>query len=356
MEVNAHIVMEEAPAVARRPSKKQIQTLCLSARSASALSIAAANLAAYLESHEDVNLSDVAYTLAVGRRAMDYRLAFAADSMESAVKTLKSAKLEQTQKYAGRPRIAFQFSGQGSQFIGMGQELYASEPTYRTVVDECCELAEQWLGLDLRMLIFAAPSDATAAQLEATRLAQPALFITELALAKLWASWGIVPEAVVGHSLGEYTAATLAGVFTWEQALQLVCLRGQMMDAMPRGAMTSVPLNEAALTPYLRPGVSIAALNSPRASVFSGPFDAIGALESDLTRDGVVFRRLRTSHAFHSAMMQPMVEEFEAEVAKLPLQPPTMPFVSSVTGTWITPEQATSPRYWAEQVILPRAL
>ena len=238
----------------------------------------------------------------------------------------------------------------------MGRSLYQSGPIYKEVIDECCEVAAEWLGLDLRTLLFAEPSDAATAQLEATRFAQPALFITELALAKLWQSWGVVPEAVVGHSLGEYTAACLAGVFTWEQALRLVCIRGRMMDEMPRGAMTSVPLNETAIAPYLLPGVSVAAFNSPRASVLSGSFQAVAELEAALTRDGVVFKRLRTSHAFHSSMMQPMVAGFEAELGRVALQAPTMPFVSSVTGTWITAEQACDPHYWAEQVILARAL
>ncbi len=356
--VNAHIILEQAPAQPARPASTQPQVLCLSARTPAALQAAAANLAQFLQTNPETSLADVAYTLATGRRTYEHRFAFAATSRNEAIATLSTVKLEPSEPTPAATRIAFLFSGQGSQFVGMGRDLYASEPVYRQIIDEGSDLALNHLGgldsgVDLRTLLLAEPTEALTAQLEATRLAQPALFLTELALARLWQSWGIAPAAVCGHSLGEYTAATLAGVFTWQQALQLVCLRGRLMDAMQPGAMTSVPLDEQALTPYLTPELSIAALNSPRASVLSGPFAAIEALESRLTAEGIACRRLRTSHAFHSAMMQPMVAEFEAVLATFTLETPTLPFVSTVTGTWITPEQATNPRYWAEQVVKP---
>ena len=351
--VNAHIILEEAPAQSARPASTHPQPLCLSARTPTALQAVAANLANFLTANPATPLADVAFTLATGRRVYEHRFAFAAASLSETIATLTAANLE-TSKPAPKPTTAvFLFSGQGSQFVGMGRELYASEPVYRQIIDEASDLAHSHLGLDLRTLLLAEPTEALTAQLEATRLAQPALFLTELALARLWQSWGIQPAAVCGHSLGEYTAATLAGVFTWQQALQLVCLRGRLMDAMQPGAMTSVPLDEQALTPYLTPELSIAALNSPRASVLSGPCATIEALESRLTADGIAFRRLRTSHAFHSAMMQPMVAEFEAVLATFTLQTPNLPFISTVTGTRIIPEQATSPRYWAEQVVKP---
>ncbi len=158
---------------------------------------------------------------------------------------------------------------------------------------------------------------------------------------------------MVGHSLGEYVAATLAGVFTRDDALRLVCLRGQSMQSLPEGAMLSVALGEAAASAYVSDEVSLAGVNSPRACVLAGSFDAIDAVAARLERDGVASRRLRTSHAFHSEMMEPMLAGFEAEVRKLALRPPTMPFVSSVTGRWITDEEATSPGYWAKQCRLP---
>ncbi len=189
--------------------------------------------------------------------------------------------------------------------------------------------------------------------LERTEFAQPAIFITELALAELWQAWGVVPQAMVGHSLGEYVAATVAGVFAREDALHLVALRGRLMQALECGAMISVPLGEAALQQYVTKDVCVAGLNSPRASVLSGPTAAIEALEARLENEGVASRRLRTSHAFHSAMIEPMLSKFEAAVAKLPLHEPEIPLVSSVTGTWITAEEATSAHYWAMQCLQP---
>ena len=351
--VNAHIVMEEAPSLPERAGSSEEQILCLSARTPSALKAVVRNLAGYLQSVQEPELRDVAYTLAVGRRAMEYRFAVVAKTTKDAVAKLTAAKLDQATEGVVKRRLAFQFSGQGSQFVGMGLSLYQTEAVYRAVVDECCELAAEWLGLDLRTLLFSEPSDETTAELEATRLAQPALFITELALAKLWQSWGIAPEALVGHSLGEYTAACLAGVFSWKQALRLVCLRGRLMGEMPGGAMTSVPLSEEGLAPYMIPGTSVAAVNSPRASVLSGSFETVATVEAALARDGVAFRRLRTSHAFHSPMMQSMVAPFEAELGRVALKAPKIPFVSSVTGTWITAEEACDPHYWANQVIFP---
>lgn len=346
--VNAHVVLEEAPGIEKSGESERDQVVCVSARSAAALEAVVAGLAGFFEAGSAVKLADVAYTLSVGRRAYEHRFAFSAANVEGAVSALRSQR-KRTAVGKGQRRVAFLFSGQGSQFVGMGRELYAAEPVYRRVVDECCEAVGGALEVDLRELMFAPVSETASATLQQTRYAQPSLFVTELALARLWESWGVTAEAVVGHSLGEYVAATVAGVFTAADAMRLVCLRGRMMQELAAGAMTSVALGEEALGKYVTAGVSIAALNSPRASVLSGSFEAIVGLEAELERDGVGFRRLHTSHAFHSEMMEPMLAGFEAEVAALELKAPAMRFVSSVSGTWITSDQAMSPRYWAEQ-------
>jgi amino acid adenylation domain-containing protein len=355
--VNAHVVLEETPAlVASVPSTRSAQLLCLSSRSQSALQVAIGNLAQFLQAHPEVPLEDVAYTLGVGRKAFDYRAAFVCAGVEDAVAKLQSATA-QTKRVvsAKRPEIVFLFPGQGSQFAGMGSSPYKSEPLYRQEVDECAEILRPWLGRDIREVLFpvdvAAPE--AAERIQQTQFAQTGIFVTEFAMAKLWQSWGFKPRAMAGHSIGEYVAAVLAGVMSREDALRLVSIRGRMMQSMPRGGMIGVRLSESELQPYLAPDISIAALNAPKLSVLAGPLEAIDRLEQKLTADGALFRRLRTSHAFHSSMMDPILAEFEAEVAKVTLHPPARPYVSSFTGTWIEPEQATSPRFWADQVRNP---
>ncbi|NYF90024.1 non-ribosomal peptide synthetase [Tunturiibacter empetritectus] len=355
--VNAHVVLEEAPVLQPlTASLRSAQLLCVSARSQSALQVAIGNLAPYIKEHSEVPLEDVGYTLAVGRKAFDHRAAFVCAGAEDAIAKLSSAKAEANRVVpAKRPEVVFLFPGQGSQFAGMGSSLYKSEPLYRREVDECCEILQPLLGLDLREILFpvdvAAPE--AAERIQQTQFAQTGIFVTEFAMAKLWQAWGIEPRACAGHSIGEYVAAVLAGVMSREDALRLVSIRGRMMQEMPRGAMVGVRLSESELQPYLADDISIAALNAPKLSVLAGPLEAVERLEKRLTANGALFRRLRTSHAFHSSMMDPMLAGFEAEVAKVTLHRPARPYVSSFTGTWIEPEQATSPRFWADQVRNP---
>ncbi|MBB5315458.1 hybrid non-ribosomal peptide synthetase/type I polyketide synthase [Tunturibacter empetritectus] len=355
--VNAHVVLEEAPALQPLAATlRSAQLLCVSARSQSALPVAIGNLARYIKEHPEVPLEDVGYTLAVGRKAFDHRAAFVFAGAEDAIAKLSSAKPEANRVVpAKRPEVVFLFPGQGAQFAGMGSSLYKSEPLYRREVEECCEILRPLLGLDLREILF--PVDVAtpeaAERIQQTQFAQTGIFVTEFAMAKLWQAWGIEPRASAGHSIGEYVAAVLAGVMSREDALRLVSIRGRMMQEMPRGAMVGVRLSESELQPYLAADISIAALNAPKLSVLAGPLEAVERLEKRLTADGALFRRLRTSHAFHSSMMDPMLAGFEAEVAKVTLHRPVRPYVSSFTGTWIEPEQATSPRFWADQVRNP---
>ena len=349
--VNAHVVLEEAPEQLSDEARRSSQVLCVSAESEAAAVQAAHNLATRFVASPEISLADAAYTLAVGRKPYQFRTAIAANSISDARQQLSAISKA---RQARDNKVAFQFSGQGTQFVGMGHDLYENEPKYRSLVDSCCDLLAPTLGLDLRTLMYADASDTeAAARLERTEFAQPAIFITELALAELWQSWGISPKAMIGHSLGEYVAATIAGVFHREDALRLVAARGKLMQALEAGAMISVPLDEAALAQYVTKDVCVAGLNSPRASVLSGPIAAIEKLTQQLERDGIAFRSLRTSHAFHSSMMEPMLAAFEAVVSRLPLQPPAIPFVSSVTGQWITEDEATSAQYWSRQCRLP---
>ncbi len=343
--VNAHVVLEEPPRPEEVVFRQSKEVLCVSGRSEAAAREAAAQLGAHLEARPETSLADASYTLTCGRKAHEFRIAVAAEEIGPALASrLRNAAVSR----AKERQVAFLFPGQGSQFAGMGRSLYESKRVYRETFDHCAAIVQPLLGVDLRDAIFSdAKDEAGHALLEQTSITQPALFATEFALAALWQAWGVAPRTMVGHSVGEYVAATVAGVMSFEDALRLVTLRGQRMGALPGGTMLSVSLGEESVTRYLSEEISLAALNAPRSSVLAGPTPAIEALERRMEKDGVSSRRLQTSHAFHSPMMDPMLAEFEAEIARIRLHAPKLPFVSSVTGTWITDAEATSARYWA---------
>jgi acyl transferase domain-containing protein len=351
---NAHVVLEEAPPAPApaAPAARSAQLLVLSARSEAALERATAELAAHLQAHPALRLADVAYTLQVGRKALPHRRALVArDPAQAAAALLRPRQapvLSGVGSGSGRP-VAFLFSGQGSQHVGMGRGLYEAEPVYREVVDRCARLLEPHLGLDLRALLFGPAGEKT---LDETRLTQPALFVTEVALAALWAARGLTPSAMLGHSLGEYVAAHLAGVLSREDALAVVAARGRLMQAMAPGSMAAIQLAAAELAPLLaeHPGVELAARNAPGLCSVSGPTDAVARLVEQCAARGVGARPLHTSHGFHSASMEPALAPFRAVVAGVTLSPPRVPYVSNLTGAWITAEQATSPDYWAEHL------
>ena len=359
--VNAHLVLEEAPETSSESSARSAQLLCLSARSEAALDAAIGNLDRHLREHPDSNLADVAYTLQTGRHDFDHRASVVCSSVDEAARMLTetgSRKTHRSQEIVARPQPVFLFTGQGAQFPGMGQTLYETEPVYREQIDACAEILKPLLGLDLRTLLFPedADSDASAEALMETRLAQPALFVTELAMASLWIEWGVGPKAMTGHSLGEFVAAVVAKVMSREDALRVVAARGRLMQQMERGAMVSVRLDADRISTVLNglnDRLSIAAWNSPSLCVVSGPIEAVEELEARLERESVGYKRLRTSHAFHSAMMDPMLDEFEAEVSKITLRAPAIPYVSGVTGKWITAEEATDPGYWKKHCRMP---
>ena len=234
----------------------------------------------------------------------------------------------------------------------MGKELYQTEPIFREWIDRCSELLEPELGLDLRSLIYPKNSELESAtdQLKQTHIAQPAIFIIEYALAQLWMSWGIKPQAAIGHSIGEYVAATIAGVMSLEDALCLVARRGKLIQQMPTGLMLAVSLSETEVKELLNDELSLAAVNAPNLCVISGNNEAIARINEELTEKGIECRHLHTSHAFHSPMMDGAIAPFTQEIAKVKLNPPQMPFISNVTGTWITDKEATNPYYWAKHM------
>ncbi|QMS87629.1 aminotransferase class III-fold pyridoxal phosphate-dependent enzyme [Nostoc edaphicum CCNP1411] len=349
---NAHIVLEEAPQIQNSGSSRPQQLLLLSAKTSTALEAATANLQQHLQYNAEINLADVAYTLQRGRKALNYRRSIVCHDITDAIAALQSLDPNQVNTRhteIRNPAVAFMFPGQGSQYVDMGLNLYNREPVFQEVVDECAEILKPLLGGDLRKIIYPAPSDreTAAIALKQTCFTQPALFVIEYALAQLWQSWGVKPQAMIGHSIGEFVAACIAGVFTLEDALMLVANRGRFMWDLPQGAMLSVRLPAKEVEPRLSPELAIAAINGPSLCVVSGPTEAIATLQKQLESQEVVCRPLHTSHAFHSPMMDDIIAPFAEVVRKVKLSPPQVPFVSTVTGDWITAQQATDPMYWA---------
>ena len=350
---NAHLVLEEAPQRAERSSKRTHQVVTLSARSEAALNEASRQLAAHLRVHPKIDLADAAFTLHMGRRFFKHRRAVVVgcDERDRLLHVLGSPEsLPQFTAASERP-VVFLFPGQGSQYPGMAAGLYNCEPVVRRAINRCADFLKPALGADLRKLLFPSRRDRkTAAEaLKNTRWAQPALFTVGYAVAALWTSWGVKPSAMIGHSVGEYVAATLAGVISLNDALALIARRGEMISKLPRGSMLAVMSPVEDLERFVDGKISIAAINAPGFAVMSGPDAAVKRLEKQLRRENVPVRRLHTSHAFHSSMMDPVLKPFEDAVSKVRLSAPALPFVSTLTGDWAG-ENVTEPSYWTRQV------
>ncbi|MBD2775779.1 type I polyketide synthase [Iningainema tapete] len=370
---NAHVILEEPPDVetfhgTSLPSRPR-QLLLLSAKTSTALETTTANLIAHLQQNPDLNVADVAYTLQVGRRAFDHRRIVVCRDCDDAVKALTSQQAQRVFTYHYKPGhrpVVFMFSGQGAQYVNMGRELYEVEPTFRKYVDTCAQILQPHLNQDIRHILYPKEQQIEAAtrQLQQTAITQPALFVIEYALAQLWMEWGVRPEAMIGHSIGEYVAATIAGVFSLQDALAIVATRGKLMQQLPTGSMLAIPLGEKDVQSLIenvetfhetslhtdRISVQIAAINSPSSCVVSGTREAIAGLQNQLSSKGIECRLLHTSHAFHSHMMEPILDPFVQALKKVKLNSPRIRFISNVTGTWITDEQATNPSYWSQHL------
>lgn len=353
---NVHAVLEEASCAAPSGPSRARQLLCFSGKTRAALLANVKNFSDWLQSGPPGAFADAAYTLKTGRVALDCRCSFVCEDADDTVAALSRYQPAHPgfAKHSQRP-VVFMFSGQGAQYPGMTQGLYATEPVFRSTVDQCAELLTPALGLDIRRMLFPA-DDAEEVQvspLRRTRYTQPALFVVEYALVELLKSWGIRPKACIGHSIGEYAAACVAGVFSLEDALSLVAARAIAMDEAPPGAMLSVELGPEEIQSYLPSEVAIAARNAPGLCVVSGDLQSVAELEQALVSDGISVKRLRTSHAFHSAMMDECGPKLIAAFGKVRLHAPLIPFISCVTGDWITGGQATCPDYWAQQLRAP---
>ena len=348
---NAHVILEEAVQEPTGAARRDHQLLVLSARSAEALDRAAERLAAHL-SGSDQPLADVAHTLQIGRRAFKQRRAVVCRDRDDAIRSLQSE-----QRIAGtamdRPEIVFLFPGGGTQHVNMGRDLYETEPVFRAQMDECAQILEPVLGQNLLSIVYphSAGVDAAREALQRTSLALPALFAVELSMARLLESWGIRPQSMIGHSLGEFVAACVAGVMSVRDALSMVALRGQLIERVPSGSMLSIPLPEHEVRKLIEgTPLSLAALNAPGHCLVSGATEEVERMERTLVERGLEIRRLPIAAAGHSALVEPMIEPFLAAMRNIAMQAPSIPYVSNVTGRWIASEEATSPEYWARHL------
>jgi amino acid adenylation domain-containing protein len=350
---NAHIIVEEAPATTDSDSGRAYHLLLWSAKTPTALAKITESLSGHFAQHPLANLADAAYTQQISRGAHKLRRAVVVSNTAEAARVADSDTV-QSDKHFENPRLIFCFPGQGVQTIGMSRRLYETEMVFRQHLDACDAKLKPLLGASILDVIY--PSETTpeaTERLNQTIFAQPAIFAIEYALAQLWLSWGIAPVAMVGHSVGEYVAACLAGVFSLDDALSLLSARCRLMQALPHGSMLAVRSDEATVTRLLaETGVplDIAAINSPKLSVVSGTDAAIDEFIQKLDAEKIASRRLTTSHAFHSRMLDPMLEEFAAHVAKVSFNAPTLPYVSSLTGNWITSEEVSDPQYWTNHL------
>jgi phthiocerol/phenolphthiocerol synthesis type-I polyketide synthase E len=353
---NAHLIVEEAPARLERTDKRMHQVFTISARSETALNEASKRLAAHLRAHPEVDLADAAFTLHLGRRFFKHRRAMVVSSgeRERLVDALESPDRLPAFAAASEPPAVFLFPGQGSQYPGMAAGLYKGDPVVRRAIDHCARLLKPALDADLKKLLFPSSRNRNSAAeaLKNTKWAQPALFTVGYALAELWTSWGVKPTAMIGHSIGEYVAATLAGVMSLEDALTVIARRGQLISDLPRGSMLAVMSPAESLERFVDGEVSIAAVNAPGLTVLSGPDVAMERLERELAKEHLPARRLHTSHAFHSSMMDPVLDEFENTVSRIKLSAPTKPFISTLSGNWAG-EDVTKPNYWSQQLRRP---
>lgn len=352
---NAHVILAEPPVAVASSASRSRQLFLLSAKSKTSLDAMTDNLRSWLETHPKASLADAAYTLQVGRRHFKHRRLIVGGSHGEVIEAIanKDTNLIGTRElHEAAPGVVFMFPGQGSQYVNMGRDLCDSEPVFKQHFDQCCDLFTKEFGTDLKAIIFpkAGEEEKAAEQLKQTIYTQASLFTMHYSLAKLWMHWGITPDAMMGHSIGEFAAGCLAGVFSLEDAVKLVANRGRMMQELPGGSMLSIRTAEEDVLKKLPAGCSIAANNGPQLCVASGPHEAIAKLQAELEKDGITCKLLVTSHAFHSPMMDAMVAPYKKVVESVKLSAPRIPIVSTVTAEWLKDDEATSSKYWSDHL------
>nr|WP_283809169.1 type I polyketide synthase [Tumebacillus amylolyticus] len=358
---NAHIVLEEAPQMVPTSESRPHQMLMLSAKSPAALERMTANLATHLLQHPDVNLADAAYTLQAGRRAFKHRRALLASTAAEAVEKLTNPESRHVYSWhavGGQPKTVFLFAGNGSQYVNMGRDLYENEPVFRQVMDECFTILRGLVGFDMKEILYPSDDQMEEAKQKLAKMeaCQPLILSFEYALANLLMQWGVQPSALIGYSFGEYVAACLADVFTLEDALHLIVTRGRLMSSLPAGAMLSVPLGEIEIRElmdtYLQESgaqLSLSIVNGP-SCIIAGSDEAIAGFEAILRSKRLMCMRVTIEGAAHSHLLDPILEEFATHVQRIALQAPSIPYISCITGTWVTAEQVTDPNYWVRHM------
>ena len=374
---NAFLILEEAPLTKGNVQSDLPNLVILSAKNESVLDQSTIKLKEFFEKNDNLEIRDTAYTLQQGRKPFDHRRFFVCKDRNDAIEILNqvnskrifSGKIQDCSK---RP-VIFLFPGIGDHYVGMGYDLYQKVKVFKEAVDECAVILNNYMDIDIREVLYPKDyvrtqpansggidlkkmlasrvnksADSHTQKLNQTLYAQPTLFTIEYALAKLWINLGITPDAIIGHSMGEYVAACLAGVFSLKDALRLIAIRAKLVSNLSQGAMLAVTLTEKELIPLLEEDLSLSLINSPNLCVVAGAEERVARFEEVLKEKGVLYRRVQNAHAFHSKMMVPIFDEFVNEVKKIKLKPPQIPYTSNLTGNWISENEATNPVYWAK--------
>lgn len=349
---NAHVILQEPPAVHNSQKKNKNDIIVLSAKTEKALDNQLSNLVSFLNKNQEVSVEDLSWTLQKGRSQFDFRAALVNDESESLADKIQSGIKKNIHKAKAKSsqKLVFMYPGQGTQYINMAKGLYEDEFIFRKEMDSCLDTMEKITGESYKNVLFP-DSEEGKDIINQTKYAQPLLFSIEYALTRLLNHYGVKPDILIGHSIGEYTAACISGVLALEDALSLVIHRGKIIQRLPKGSMLSVDLSASKVTEHLRKGVSIAAVNTQESCVLSGEDNVISELYDYFEQNGIKSQKLKTSHAFHSEMMLPGLKEYAQKVSEITVGTPAVPYYSNLTGKLISSSDLENAAYWSDHIL-----